>query len=233
MTSVSSELDPSQWQSDKPRSLKQKAAKTLRRPTVKTGLSAVAIYAGLRLTIAAFHSLRRRNLRFLLFSVCNALHDLEITYWIDFGSLLGIHRDSDLIPYDNDIDLVGLDPDWTTLLPRLQERLHPKYSVKVVTPAKESSGSSWVRVYCPLGMADLFSAYSNSRNKKESVVNQSAQRPEENIVDSAVVLNGSAEEEHEGADSVAATAGSQDSESSGGLVALLNTTQLVLIRKKD
>lgn len=190
MNSIAGSIHNNKEESDKPRSLQKNACRTLPcpSPTIRAGLSIIAIYAGLRISVAAFQSLRRRNLHFLLFDVCDALDDVGITYWLDFGSLLGIHRDSDLIPYDNDIDLVVLDPDWPSLLPQLQQRLHPKYLVKVVTPSKESSGSSWVRVYCPLGMADLFSAYSTSQNKGNSPV--SAPEDKENSLEDAKPGNG-------------------------------------------
>lgn len=88
-----------------------------------------ATYVGLRLAIAAFHRTRRCQLRRLLKEVSTALKDNGTTFWLDFGCLLGIHRDGDLILHDNDIDLAVLDPDWPSLLEELKLRL-PQYSVK-------------------------------------------------------------------------------------------------------
>ena len=39
-----------------------------------------------------FHHTRRRFLRQLLLDLCPALEACGATYWVDFGSLLGIHR---------------------------------------------------------------------------------------------------------------------------------------------
>lgn len=41
----------------------------------------------------AFHHMRRHFLRQLLLDLCAALRAMRRTYWVDFGSLLGIHRD--------------------------------------------------------------------------------------------------------------------------------------------
>jgi len=91
--------------------------------------AAVLIYTSLRLAISAVHYWRRHQLRILLHQVCAALEGAGATYWVDFGSLLGIHRDGDLILYDNDVDLAILDPDWRSLLPYLQAHL-PSYDVR-------------------------------------------------------------------------------------------------------
>jgi phosphorylcholine metabolism protein LicD len=37
------------------------------------------------------------------------LNKYNIDYWIDFGTLLGITRENDIILYDNDIDIVLID----------------------------------------------------------------------------------------------------------------------------
>ena len=119
-------------------------------------LSALAAYAALRLTIRAFHKLRRRALRRLLLDLLPPLDAAGTTHWLDYGSLLGLHRDGELILYDNDIDLVVMDPDW----PRLHEHLSaalPQDAVRVLTPSEDAT-VRFVRVYTPLGFADVYGA---------------------------------------------------------------------------
>lgn len=57
----------------------------------------IAFYVTLRTGIKAFHYARRHFLRTLLLDVCSALTALNVVHWCDFGSLLGLHRDGDLI----------------------------------------------------------------------------------------------------------------------------------------
>jgi len=40
-----------------------------------------------------------------MFFICNLLEEHKITYYLDHGTLLGIIRDNNLIPWDKDIDL--------------------------------------------------------------------------------------------------------------------------------
>lgn len=136
-----------------------------RRPGGTVIIGTFAVWATARFAVTCFHHTRRFYLRNLLFEVSNALNELEVKYWLDFGSLLGIFRDGDIIPHDNDIDFAVLNPDWETILPELKKRLEPKYSVKVVIP-KDNPDSKWLRVYCPLGMADLFGAYHDDSDGK-------------------------------------------------------------------
>ncbi|KAL4449435.1 hypothetical protein ABPG77_007079 [Micractinium sp. CCAP 211/92] len=142
----------------KRRNLRDRAAKVTAHPAGQKALAAAAAWLALRTTIEVFHRSRRAFLRQLLFDVSAALQDLGQDHWLDFGCLLGVHRDGDLILTDNDIDLAVLNPDWPSLLEGLRSRLPTKYSLKVVTPQCKPE-SSWIRVYCPLGMADLFGAY--------------------------------------------------------------------------
>lgn len=97
-----------------------------RRLCCRVGLS----YLALRLGIAVFHRMRRRNLQCLVTQLCKVLDAAGVTYWLDFGSLLGVYRDGDLILHDNDVDIAILDADWIGLLPILKTRLEPRYRVK-------------------------------------------------------------------------------------------------------
>lgn len=58
-------------------------------------VGAIAAYATVRGGIKLFHYARRSMLRQLLFDLCPALEGYD--YWLDFGSLLGIYRDKDLM----------------------------------------------------------------------------------------------------------------------------------------
>lgn len=124
--------------------------------TALTALGTVALYTSVRGGISMFHHLRRRYLRQLLFDLAAALNDLGQCYWLDFGSLLGIHRDGDLILHDNDVDIAVYEPDWPALLHALRAAL-PQYSARIVVPSDDPT-TCFIRVYCPLGMADVFGA---------------------------------------------------------------------------
>jgi hypothetical protein len=54
---------------------------------------------------------RRRALRRVLRDVAEVLHTHGVTYWSDFGTLLGLARDGDIILGDKDVDLCVLDSD--------------------------------------------------------------------------------------------------------------------------
>lgn len=124
--------------------------------TALTALGAVALYTSVRGGITVFHHLRRRYLRQLLCDLAAALNDLGQCYWLDFGSLLGLHRDGDLILHDNDVDIAVYQPQWPALLRALRAAL-PQYTVRIVVPSDDPS-TRFIRVYCPLGMADVFGA---------------------------------------------------------------------------
>ena len=126
-------------------------------------LGAAAAYLLAQSGIRVFHLARRAYLRQLLLDVGAALSSLDRCWWLDFGSLLGIYRDNDLILHDNDIDVAVLLPPpdadadpWPALLAELRRAL-PQYRVRVVFPSEDPS-TRFIRVYCPLGMADVFGA---------------------------------------------------------------------------
>ena len=43
----------------------------------------------------------------------NTLHKEKINYWLDFGTLLGIVRDKDIIQHDTDIDIAILAEEYS------------------------------------------------------------------------------------------------------------------------
>lgn len=57
---------------------------------------------------------------------------------------------------DNDVDLAVLEPDWEPLLASLAAAL-PQYTMRIVVPSDDPD-TRFIRVYCPLGMADVFGA---------------------------------------------------------------------------
>jgi len=120
-------------------------------------IGAVAGYGALRGSIKIFHYARRAMLRQLLLDLCPALQKAGYYYWLDFGSLLGIHRDGDLILHDNDIDLAILNPQWDQIHSRLSCSL-PQYTVKLEFPSDADGQTTFLRVYCSLGFADVFGA---------------------------------------------------------------------------
>jgi hypothetical protein len=120
-------------------------------------VGAVAAYGALRGSIKIFHYARRAMLRQLLLDLCPALHKAAHSYWLDFGSLLGVHRDGDLILHDNDIDLAILDPQWDQLHCHLSTTL-PQYTIKLEFPSDADGETTFLRVYCFLGFADVFGA---------------------------------------------------------------------------
>lgn len=51
---------------------------------------------------------RRERLRYLLRHVVQFFNNENATYWLDFGTLLGVIREGDIIPHDGDLDLSRL-----------------------------------------------------------------------------------------------------------------------------
>lgn len=60
---------------------------------------------------------RQAILRSMAVSFISALNDNHVTYWVDFGTLLGIIRDGDIILGDNDVDIsIGNDEGTLALM---------------------------------------------------------------------------------------------------------------------
>lgn len=141
-------------------------------PAVAAVACAGVAYGAAKLTIRAYQHLRQRNMRAMLLDVGPILAQLGQTYWVDFGTLLGLHRDGDLILHDNDVDVAVLNPDWDALYPALHQALDElhlhtsrRYSIGWVTPS-EDSACRWIRVYCLFGMMDVYGA-SHSGGKQD------------------------------------------------------------------
>ena len=56
-----------------------------------------------------YHHNRRKHLRLIAVTTLKLFNKYNIDYWIDFGTLLGVIRDNDIIYKDNDVDIVIVD----------------------------------------------------------------------------------------------------------------------------
>jgi len=77
------------------------------KPISLAAVSALSMFYGVKGLLKGYQQLRRRNLRHLICTVAPVLDELGATYWLDFGSLLGAHREGDVIIHDNDADVSG------------------------------------------------------------------------------------------------------------------------------
>ena len=65
----------------------------------------VSIYLFLVFILTLFAFYKRKLIRETFIKTINFLNKNNITYWVDFGTLLGIHRDGDIILGDHDADI--------------------------------------------------------------------------------------------------------------------------------
>ena len=135
----------------------QQRAQAAVHPAGVAVVSGLSVYYGVKGLLKGYQTLRHRSLRHLIVTVAPALDALGCRYWLDFGSLLGAHRERDVIPYDNDADVCVLNPDWPALLPALRAAL-PGMRVFMVAPSEDRS-VRWLRVVHGVGVMDLYGAY--------------------------------------------------------------------------
>ncbi|KIY94186.1 hypothetical protein MNEG_13774 [Monoraphidium neglectum] len=126
-------------------------------PLAYAAVGALTAYYGIKGILGGYQQLRRRNLRALIRTVSPVLGSLGATYWLDFGSLLGAHREGDVIAHDNDADVVVLNPDWDELLVALRAAL-PQYRVFFVVPSEDRS-IRWIRLLNGVGVMDVYGAF--------------------------------------------------------------------------
>mmetsp|Transcript_29399 Transcript_29399/g.52561 ORF Transcript_29399/g.52561 Transcript_29399/m.52561 type:complete len:317 (-) Transcript_29399:450-1400(-) len=129
-------------------------------------LGTFSLYWATQTVVKSFHYLRRRQLREMMLQTLPVLEEMGVQHWVDFGSLLGLIRNGDLILHDNDVDVVVLNPDWPSLQEKLTARLGKKYKVGAVRPSEDPS-VMWLRVYCPLGMMDIYGAHDRGSGNVE------------------------------------------------------------------
>ena len=66
---------------------------------------AVLLAVGVFALTPAIDRRRQRVLRHVVADVCRVLDEYDVDYWCDFGTLLGLYRDGDIIGGDKDADL--------------------------------------------------------------------------------------------------------------------------------
>ena len=70
-----------------------------------------------------------RRMKDMLLKTIDILNENGFKYWLEAGTLLGIMRDGDLIPWDYDADL-GIPADTADDIMKLRLKLLPKYLIK-------------------------------------------------------------------------------------------------------
>ena len=95
----------------------------LRRPLVKAALVVALLLMALVLTLhyrvlpsvsgsynddCLLREDRRERMRFALRHVINFLNSENATYWLDYGTLLGVVREGDIMAHDGDVDVSRL-----------------------------------------------------------------------------------------------------------------------------
>jgi len=108
-----------------------------------------------------YHHNRRKHLRLIAVTTLKLFNKYNIDYWIDFGTLLGVIRDNDIIYKDNDVDIVIVDSKDNHEKMKLVKRAIEKLGFKLV---KETWSAYRVKKY---GLfADI---YINQKDYKEKV----------------------------------------------------------------
>ena len=74
----------------------------------------------------------------MLFDILNIFEELNIRHWIDDGTLLGIIRDGELIPWDHDVD-IGISGKSAEKVVKNWYKFFPKYLVR-----KKTVNSIWL-----------------------------------------------------------------------------------------
>lgn len=73
--------------------------------------------------------------------VCRTLDENGLTYWLDYGTLLGAVRHKGYIPWDDDLDIAMTRKDYDVACEILPEKLK-KYGIEVTKPNDERIGIS-------------------------------------------------------------------------------------------
>lgn len=114
-----------------------------------------------------------KKLRFLLNTVTKELAKENVTYWVDYGTLLGAYRHRDIIPWDHDVDLGYLYTD-THKLHRAIQAVHrikdfSMNTLKVYYKDVSMDICPWIKVNRPYSRIsflyyNIFAGDSNSEN---------------------------------------------------------------------
>ncbi|KAF6252835.1 hypothetical protein COO60DRAFT_494285 [Scenedesmus sp. NREL 46B-D3] len=134
-----------------------------RSPVAMGVVVATSLYCGAKAGIQGYQHLRRHNLRSLVRHVAPVLDQMGVRYFADFGTLLGMYREKDIIFYDNDADFVVLDPDWDGLLQGLRRRLPRSCRAFFVAPSEDRS-IKWIRVMTGVGIMDLYGGFTSPQS---------------------------------------------------------------------
>ena len=70
-----------------------------------------------------------QKMKDMLLNTIDILNDNNIKYWIEAGTLLGIIRDGDLIPWDYDAD-IGINAESINDIMKLKMKFFPRYLIK-------------------------------------------------------------------------------------------------------
>ncbi|HCL00161.1 MAG TPA: hypothetical protein DHW42_08685 [Candidatus Marinimicrobia bacterium] len=72
----------------------------------------------------------RKQMKKMILNVIDILEKNNIPYWLDEGTLLGIIREGDLLPWDHDADF-GIPGEYAQKVIDLRYKFFPKYFVKI------------------------------------------------------------------------------------------------------
>lgn len=101
----------------------------------------------------------RRQLRFIAATILPLLEEVGQPHWIDFGTLLGVMREGDIIHGDWDVDVCLLDDDPVKTDCRLKafaDRLEQENPHLFLVRRMWTRGSRVCHRFCPYLFADLY-----------------------------------------------------------------------------
>jgi len=130
-------------------------------PKIMIVIAPIIVYLLYNLILSSI----RKNLRKIAIDTIDTFNKCEIDYWVDFGTLLGIIRDKDIIWGDNDVDISVIDCE--DLHDKMKKAKHI-LEHKGYTVIKQTWGA--YRVYKYIFGYELFAdVYLNKVNKEENV----------------------------------------------------------------